>query len=81
MSPEDIAEIAQIFSRPRRLGRDRFGGRLYDLVQLDDGSITFVRNTLDAQLDAFFAEFLDELFGPEPAEPVSGNWPERHTGR
>jgi hypothetical protein len=44
-------------------------GRLfYDLVRLDDGSVGFVRNTLDAQLDEIFAKALDEIFGPEPAE-------------
>jgi hypothetical protein len=33
-----------------------------------DGTVSFVRNALDAPLDAIIAEVLEDLFGPEPAE-------------
>jgi hypothetical protein len=58
--------IASWNAPPRRLGRDRFGGRLYDLVRLDDGTIGFVRNAFDAELKQIIAEAIEELF-PEPA--------------
>jgi hypothetical protein len=35
---------------------------------VDDGTIGFVRNAFDEQLDALFAEILEDMFGPEPAE-------------
>jgi hypothetical protein len=68
ITPEARAQFVRLFSGPRRLGRDRFGGRLYDLLQLDDGSITFVRNALDAEIEQAIAQAMDELFGPEPPE-------------
>jgi hypothetical protein len=70
VTPEQKAKFVKLFSGPRRYGRDQFGGRLMDLVQHEDGSITFVRNALDAQLDEIFTKALDEIFGPKPAEDV-----------
>ena len=68
MTPEQKAEFVKLFSGPRRLGRDRFGGRLYDLVRLDDGNIGFIPNALDAEISRAIDEAIEELFGPEPAE-------------
>jgi hypothetical protein len=63
------SELARIFSGPQPPpGKDRYHHLQYDLVRLDDGTIGFVRNALDAELDAIFAEIMVELFGPEPAE-------------
>jgi hypothetical protein len=42
--------------------------RQYDLVRLDDGTLGFVRNAFDAEMDQMFTEVLGELFGPEPAK-------------
>jgi hypothetical protein len=36
MTPEQKAEFVKLFSGPRRPGRDRFGGRVYDLLRLDE---------------------------------------------
>jgi hypothetical protein len=56
-------------SRDRRSsGKCTWQHRRYDLVRFEDGSVGFIRNALDAQLDEIFAEALDEIFGPEPAE-------------
>jgi hypothetical protein len=38
------------------------------LISAGVRTVGFVRNALDAQLDAIFAKALDEIFGPEPAE-------------
>jgi hypothetical protein len=68
MTPEETgAELVRIFSGPPQRGRDLFGGRRYDLVRLDDGTIAFVRNTLDAEISRAIADAIEELF-PEPAE-------------
>ena len=71
MTPEEAgAELARIFSGPQPRGKCRWQHRQYDLVSLDDGTIAFVRNAFDADMERIFAEVLDELFGPEPAEDV-----------
>jgi hypothetical protein len=64
MTPEQKAEFIALFSRPRQRGRDRFGGRLMDLVQHEDGTIGFVRNALQAEFNRAFTRTLDEIFGP-----------------
>jgi hypothetical protein len=68
VTPEEKTEFVRLFSGPRRLGRDRFGGRLYDLVKHNDGTIAFVQNALDAEIKRALAKAIEELFGPEPAE-------------
>jgi hypothetical protein len=66
---EACAALGRLFSGPPQpRGKCTSQHRRYDLVRLDDGSVGFVRNTLDAQLDEIFAKALDEIFGPEPAE-------------
>ena len=72
MTPEEAgAELARIFSGPPGpRGKWRWQHRQYDLVRLDNGTLCFVRNTFDAEMDRIFTEVLDELFGPEPAEDV-----------
>jgi hypothetical protein len=42
----------------------------YDLVRLEDGTIGFARNALDAEISRAIAEAIEELFGPEPAADV-----------
>ncbi len=49
--------------KPRRPGGDRFGGRLYELVRLEDGSIAFVRNALQAEIEQALAQGMERLFG------------------
>lgn len=61
--------MARIFSDPPQpRGKCRWQHRQYDLVRLDDGTLGFVRNAFDAEMDQIFTEALDELFGPEPAD-------------
>jgi hypothetical protein len=66
------AELARIFSGPPKPpGKCLWHHRRYDLARLDDGSIGFVRNALNAEMERIFAEVMEELFGrPEPAEDV-----------
>jgi hypothetical protein len=66
MTPEEKAEFVKLFSGPRRFGRDRFCGRRYDLVRLEDGTIGFARNALDAEIERALANAMDKVFGPEP---------------
>ena len=68
MTPEQKADFVKLFSGPRKWGRDRFCGRLFDLVRLPDGTVGFVRNTFQVNLRRTFDRTLDELFGPKPAE-------------
>jgi hypothetical protein len=68
MTPEEKAKFVELFSGPRRFGRDRFSGRLMDLVQHEDGSITFVPNEFDAEMDRILTNAIDQIFGPKPAE-------------
>jgi hypothetical protein len=67
MTPEEKAEFVKLPPGPQRLGRHRLGGRLHDLVRLDDGNIGFVPNALDAEISQAPAEAIEELF-PEPAK-------------
>jgi hypothetical protein len=60
--------VRQIVLGATAPGPDRFGGRVYDLVKHDDGTIGFVRNAWDAELDRILVKALDEVFGSE-AEP------------
>ncbi len=69
MTPEQKADFVKLLSGLRRPGRDRFGGRLYELVRLDDGSITFVRSALQAEIEQALAQAMDEIYGPDP-EPA-----------
>jgi hypothetical protein len=73
MTLEEVcAELAKIFSGPPEpRGKCTWQHRQYDLVRLEDGSITFVRNALDAEIDQAFTKALDEIYGPEP-EPGGG---------
>jgi hypothetical protein len=48
-------------------GKDRWFHLQYDRVTLDDGTIGFVRNALDAEISRAIADAIEELF-PEPAE-------------
>jgi hypothetical protein len=70
MTPEEAgAELGRLFSGPQPpLGKDRWHHLQYDLVRLQDGTIDFVRNALDAEISRAIAEAIEELFGPEPAE-------------
>ena len=70
MTPEEAgAELVKLFSGPPQpIGKWRWQHRQYDLVRLSDGSVGFVRNAFDAEMDQMFTEVLDELFGPEPPE-------------
>jgi hypothetical protein len=66
---EAMKALAELFSGPPQpRGKCRWQHRQYDLVRLDDGTIGFVRNAFDAEMDQMFAEVLDEFFGPEPVE-------------
>jgi hypothetical protein len=67
---EAMAELARIYSGPQPPpGKDRWHHRQYDLIRLDDGTVGFVRNTLDAEISRAIAEAIEELFPePEPAE-------------
>jgi hypothetical protein len=66
---EAMKTLAELFSGPPQpRGKCRWQHRQYDLVRLDDGPLGFVRNAFDAEMDQMFAEIMDELFGPEPAE-------------
>jgi hypothetical protein len=68
---EAMKALVEMFSGPPQpLGKWRWQHRQYDLVRLDDGTIGFVRNAFDAEMDQMFAEVMEELFGPEPAEDV-----------
>jgi hypothetical protein len=68
MTPEEKAKFVKLFSGPRQRGRDLFGGLRYDLVRFDDGTVGFVRNAFDAEMDRILTNAIDEIFGPEPAE-------------
>jgi len=68
MTPdESMAELVRMFSGPPQpRGKCRWQHRRYDLVQHEDGAISFVRNAFQAEFDRIFEETLDEIFGPEP---------------
>jgi hypothetical protein len=68
MTLEERAEFIAMSSRPQQRGRDWFGGRRYDLVRLEDGTIDLVRNALDAEIERALANALVKVYGPEPAE-------------
>jgi hypothetical protein len=69
---EAMAELVKMFSGPPQPpGKDRHHHLQYDLVRLDDGTVAFVRNAFDAEMKQMFAEVMEELFGPEPAEDAS----------
>jgi hypothetical protein len=68
MTPEQKADFVKLFSGPRKWGRDRFCGRLFDLVRLPDGTVGFVRNALDLEIEEAVTNAMDNIFGPEPAE-------------
>jgi hypothetical protein len=67
MTPEEAgAELGRLFSGPPTpRGKWRWQHLQYDLTRLDDGTIGFVRNALDAELKQIIAEAIEELF-PEP---------------
>jgi hypothetical protein len=69
MTPdESMAELVRMFAGPPQpRGKCRWQHRQYDLVRFDDGTIAFLRNAFDAEMERTFVEALDELFGPEPA--------------
>jgi hypothetical protein len=73
MAPEEAAaELVRIFSGPRSPpGKDRHHHRQYDLVRLDDGTVAFIRNAFDAEMERIFAEVMDEIFGPDLADIVN----------
>jgi hypothetical protein len=65
-SDEAKAELLKMFSGPPTPpGKDRWHHREYELVRLDDGTIAFVRNALDAELKQIIDEAIEDLF-PEP---------------
>jgi hypothetical protein len=64
------ALVAMFSGPPQPRGKCRWQHRQYDLLRLDDGTLAFVRNAFDAEMDQMFAEIMEELFGPEPAEDV-----------
>ena len=69
---EAAKALVEIFSGPPESpGKSRWQYLQYDLVRLDDGTVGFIRNPIDAeikQIKQMFAEIMMELFGPEPAE-------------
>ena len=68
---EAMKALVEMFSGPQPpLGKCRRHHREYDLVRFSDGTVGFVRNALSAERDQMFAEVMEELFGPEPAEDV-----------
>jgi hypothetical protein len=71
MTLEEVgAELGRLFSGPQPPpGKDRWHHLQYIPVQFPDG-VEFIRDPFDAQMKQVFAEALDELFGPEPAEDV-----------
>jgi hypothetical protein len=69
------ALVAMFSGPPQPRGKWRWQHRQYDLVRLSDGTVGFVRNAFDAEMDQMFAEFMDELFGPEHTE--DGELPSR----
>ena len=71
MTPDQaMAELVKMFSGPRPpIGKDRWHHLQYIPVQFPDG-VEFIRDPFDAQMKQVFAEMLEELFGPEPAEDV-----------
>jgi hypothetical protein len=70
MTPDDaMAELVKMFSGPQPPpGKDRFHHLQYIPVRRPDGVIEFVRDPYDAEMKHVFAQVMDELFGPEPAE-------------
>jgi hypothetical protein len=72
MTPdESMAELVKMFSGPQPPpGKDRHHHLQYIPVQGPDGVIEFVRDPFDTEMKHMFAEVLEELFGPEPAEDV-----------
>jgi hypothetical protein len=49
---EAMKALVQMFSGPPQpIGKWRWQHRQYDLVRLDDGTIGFVRNAFDAEMD------------------------------
>ena len=72
MTPEEAgAELGWLFSGPQPPpGKDRWHHLQYDLVRLDDGTVAFVRDALDAELKQIIDEVMEELF-PEPEPAVN----------
>jgi hypothetical protein len=64
------APVEMFSGPPQPRGKCRFQHRQYDLVRLPDGTVGFVRNAFDPEMDQMFAEVMAELFGPEPPEDV-----------
>jgi hypothetical protein len=63
LTPEARAEFVALFTGPRPPpGKDRWHHRQYDLVRLDDRTIGFVSNALDAELKQIIDEAIEELF-------------------
>ena len=71
MTPDEAgAELVKLFSGPPQpKGKDRHQHLQYIPVERD-GVIEFIRDPFDAEMDQVFAELMEELFGPEPAEDV-----------
>jgi hypothetical protein len=71
MTPEEAgAELARLFSgRQPSHGKDRWHHLQYIPVQFPH-SVEFIRDPFDAQMKRVFAEIMEEMFGPEPAEDV-----------
>ena len=73
---EAMKALVEIFSGPPQpLGKCRWQHRQYDLVRLDDGTLGFVRNAFDAEMDRLFTEVLDELFVRSPRNYLSSRIP------
>ena len=65
-----MAELVRMFSGPpQRKGKDRYQHLQYIPIERD-GIIEFIRDPFDVEMDQMFAEILDQLFGPDPAEDV-----------
>jgi hypothetical protein len=66
---EAMKALVEMFSGPPQpRGKCRWQHCQYELIRLDDGTIGFVRNAFDAEMERIFGEIMEELFGPEPAE-------------
>jgi hypothetical protein len=59
---EAAAGLARLFSGPpQQPGKSLWHHRRYDLVRLEDGSVGFVGNEFDAEMDRIFEDVLTEL--------------------
>jgi hypothetical protein len=76
MTPEEAGvELARLFSGPSQPpGKDRWHHLQYIPVQFPNG-VEFIRDPFDAQMDRIFAEIMEELFEPEPAEDSTSSRP------